>query len=552
VRDLYNRGATPKEIHKHAEDEFGRPLPCQAHEGQQCSYTQKWDFDPDDYDVLIGHYSHTHKQKVTSGRTVVFDEFPDAFETTLGHRLQPAVSYWLAATEEVPFDDYTDLIEHRDEPDRRADALLYFEEHGLDPAERHVFADSGAHALAPMAVFTLLAGDDLGNGFETADLGDHGIATYDRSRGEVSILQPPAMDYASGIVALDGTPTKRMWELALGGRLNHRPVLQPEERAEYITDALNLNIVSTTEYVKPYNSADHVNTDRDAALLEGIADEHGERPSVITTATAEEEYADAGVTEYIDRTKHYGNVLGSNEFKTDRLGAVIGSQHYGDGYLKKWGAYAGEAVERDEGKGVDLSYTGLGDQVLTHMREHETLQAAMRFGRDGNGAVVYVHTDTLPEWVPVAGEGRVIDVWSDGMQSVVTALERLGEANTAEIADAPEVDLSRQQVFEHLETLRDRGVLVREQDAEDGRRVVWGDDGLHRLGEHGDAELEPVSIDDLTEAEVRQVSRSSIYTWEFTNTGDTQGTVAGAPASSGMNTSTTTLAAEERPPDPAD
>lgn len=55
--------------------------------------------------------------------------------------------------------------------------------------------------------------------------------------------------------------------------------------------------------------------------------------------------------------------------------------------------------------GSALSHTSVGDEFLTQMREHETLQAAMRFGRDGNGAVVCVHTDTLPEWVLIAGEG---------------------------------------------------------------------------------------------------------------------------------------------------
>ena len=63
-------------------------------------------------------------------------------------------------------------------------------------------------------------------------------------------------------------------------------------------------------------------------------------------------------------------------------------------------------------------------------------------------------------------------------------------------------------------------VLDREQDPDDGRRLVWLDDGLHRLGEHGDVDLVSVDFDDLDEDEVRQVARSSIYTWEFTNFAD--------------------------------
>jgi hypothetical protein len=530
VRGWYHRGATPKEIHKSAEYVLDRPLPCQGHEGQRCPYASKWDFDPDDYDVLIGHYAHAHKPKATTGRTVVFDEFPDAYETRLGPELQGAVSYWLQVTDDVPFDSYTDLLENRSDQRRRADALLWFTEHGVEPDETQVFDDASAHAAAPLAVFTLLAGDDLGNGFERADLDDVGLGVFDRHRGGVSVLQAPALEYASGVVALDGTPTRRMWELALGEPLNHRPVLHAGERAEYIRNALNLNLVRTTEYVKPYNSSSHVNTSQDAALLEAIADKHGLRASVITTTTAEHEYDTDGVLDHVDDTKHYGNILGSNEFDDTRVGAVIGSNHYGDHYIKKWGAYAGEPVERGDEKGAGLTYGGFGDDILQHMREHDTLQAAMRFGRDGNGAVVYVHTDTLPEWVPLAGEGRVLTTWSDGMKSVVRALDELGEATTDAIVDHPDVELSRQQAFRHLETLRERGVLDRRQDDADGRRVVWRDDGLHRLGDHGDVDVESVDLEALDDDEVRQLARSSIYTWEFTNRTDDPGEIPGDPS----------------------
>ena len=231
---------------------------------------------------------------------------------------------------------------------------------------------------------------------------------------------------------------------------------------------------------------------------------------------------------------------------------MIGSNHYGDGYIKKWGAYAGDAVERGDGKGSDLSYSGFGDDVLQHMREHDTLQAAMRFGRDGNGAVVYVHTDTLPEWVPVAAEGRVLTTWSDGRRGVLAALEDLGAASTAEIVDHPAVDVGRRAVFDHLEALRDRGVLDREQDTDDGRRVVWVDDGVHRLGDHGDAELADVGLDDLDEAEVRELARSSIYTWEFRNS-DADTTARGVdPGRTAVDHAEDVAAGADPPPDPAD
>ena len=589
VMEWYNRGATGQEIHNRAEDALGRPLPCQvAEDGEhiECPYRHAWSFDPDEKDVLLGHYTHAHVEQVTHGRAVVFDEFPGgAYETTLsGEGLETAVSYWLRSTDAVPFDSYHDLVENRDDDTRRADALLYLENHVDGPAERDVFDDDDAHAAAPLAVWSILAGEDLENGYEYADLGDLGTGLFvhdpdaPNDPSTVVLLQPPDLPPSADVVALDGTPTLRMWELALGCHLNHRPVLQDAERVEYIRDTLNLQFVRTTAHVKPYNNGDHVNTDADAALLEAITDLHDERPGVVSTMTALDEYADADVLEYdpddgivtngpADRVKWYGNVLGSNEFKEKRVGAVVGSNNYSDQYVKKWAAFDGRAVDtpdrsKAENRGKGLSYGGgFGDDVLQHMREHDTLQAAMRFGRDGNGAVVYVHTDTLPEWVDpddededgaVAAEGRVITTWSDGMRDVVDAVEDLGTATTAAIVDHPAVDLSERQVFDHLEALRDRGVLDRRQDPEDGRRFVWADDGVHRLNDHGEVELPAEDLEDLDDDEVAELARSSIYTCEFRKT-DAEDVENDPPTPEPTpSTATAGVNGGDRPPNDAD
>jgi len=346
-----------------------------------------------------------------------------------------------------------------------------------------------------------------------------------------------------------------MWELSLDTRLSSRPVLDDDERADYIRTALNLNIVRTTDYVKTYNNPDYVNTAEDAALLEAIAEDHGKRPSVISTKTAIDEYDAAGVLQYVDDTKHYGNVLGSNEYKETRLGAVIGSNNYGDGFVKRWGAYANVAVETPdrsgpENRGTGLSYGPFGDKILQHMREHDTLQSVMRFGRDGNGAVVYVHTNTLPDWVPLAGEGRVIRTKSDGERRVVDAVEELGSATTATIAE--HADLSRRQTFDHLERLREEGYLAREQDPDDGRAVRWVDDELHRTNEHGEVQLDGVDLDDLTEEEVAEVARSSLYTWDLRNQPDGPAADPVDPAEGPPSTPIDAVGAGDTPPDPGD
>jgi len=560
VMDWYRRGATGEDIHKYAEQELGRPLPCQLSEGGEpidCELAIAWKaIDFDDIDVLIGHYAHAHKPKVVEGRTVVFDEFPaGAYETTLDSRLPGAVTQFCQRHDGLPFDDYTDLTEHRNEESRRADALAWFlnDAEGVlrrDPDE--VFAGRAGHAAAPLATFTLLAGDDLGSGWERADLeaaGDDDLEAtrglYNREEAAVTLLDPPSLERIRGVVGLDGTPTPRMWQLAIGSDLYHRQVLTDEERWEYISDGLGLQLHRTTDAVKPYNNPDYVATRQDAALLEAIRDEHDTKPGVITSSTALHEYdanedvdlewdpADGlGESSLVDETAYHGDVLGSNEFGETRVGAVIGSMHYGDDFIKKWAAYDGDTAERNDKKGIGLEYGAVGNEILTHMREHQTFQAAMRFGRDGNGAVVYVHTNTLPEWVPIAGEGRVLTTWSDGRRQIIDALANLKEPTTAEITDHPAVEIGARQVFDHLEALREHGVLQRQQDERDGRRLVWRDDGsgVDRLNEHGDVELGGAAIDDLGDDEVCELARRTYYTWEFMNLAGEGDGSAGDPA----------------------
>jgi hypothetical protein len=252
VRDWYRRGATPQEIHKRAEAELGRPLPCQVGE-RACMYTSKWQFEPDDFDVLIGHYAHAHKQPVTQGRTAVVDEFPgDTYETILDHRLADAVTHFLQGHDDLPFTDYAGLIEGRHDVQRRADGLAWFQARALEPDEDQVFEHDAGHAATPLAVFTILAGpgDDLGNGWERAPF-DDGVGLFDREQGRVILLRPPPLEYCN-VVALDGTPTLAPWQLALGlDHLNHRQVLGDAERTEYLRDILDLQFVRTTDAIKP-------------------------------------------------------------------------------------------------------------------------------------------------------------------------------------------------------------------------------------------------------------------------------------------------------------
>lgn len=148
------------------------------------------------------------------------------------------------------------------------------------------------------------------------------------------------------------------------------------------------------------------------------------------------------------------------------------------------------------------------------MQEHDTLQAVMRFGRDGNGAVVYVHTNTLPEWVPLVGAGRVLTTRSEGERQVLDVIEDREEWTTADLAEHPDVDIGERQVLNVLTKLTEDGYLRAETK---GRGYVWRGDGIHRVNEFGEVELESVDLDSLSDNEVDEITRNSVYTWNFVN-----------------------------------
>lgn len=478
VMSLYQEGARPKEIHKQAVEQFGEPLPCE--EGNGCPYKSKWDFEPEDYDLLIGHYTHAYNDTVTADRVVAFDESPTSSFVVerSGENVSQIVSTYLDLHDPregtgqltgLPFEDYTDLIERRSDDDLRQQAIDWFESAGIERDVTTVFKsnDNISHALAPILTYALLVAEDLGNGWETApiDSSDGGrVAARSRESGKIVLLRPPALEESEAVIGLDGTPTPRLWRLTVDPTLDHRQVLTDDERASYLSGVLDLRVVQTTEAVKPYSSGEYVTTDKDRVLFDWVSSTEDRRPALISTQKALNTYDAEGITASIGKTKHYGDLKGSNEFAQKRVGIVAGSQHYGDEFVKRWGALAGEAVERGEGKGSNLDYGESGNDILQHMREHETLQAVMRFGRDGKGANVYVHTATLPDWVSINDSLRV-KLWSEGMREIINVLQNKEQEywTTSDVDNDLGVSITQRQIRNNMDKLADAGYLDKHQ-----------------------------------------------------------------------------------------
>lgn len=488
VWSLYDAGATANEIHRRLE------LPCEG----ECEYKAALDaLEYSEVDLILGHHSHAYALPVVSGRVTAIDEFdPSAYETSFGGaddasaddtNIDAAIAgidSYLADTDELPFASKDDLLSERHDDEKTAAAIEWFADEFDGEYRDSDLPFDGTHALAPAVVYTLLAAEKLGNGFERADL-PRGVGVYDRENSEVHLLRPPDLTYASTVLALDGTPTEAMWRAALGidisvqherygGVLGN--VIQPfntrvltnDERRKYVRRTLRHRYIRTTDALKPY-SGGSVNVEQDAALIEAIRDEHGAKPSLITSRRARSKYERDGALENVGAHAYYGNLKGSNKLKSERLGIVVGSPHFGDSFVKKWGAYIGDGVEVTGGDGEPREYSGVGRQIAAHMTENQVLQAMMRFGRDGGGATVYVHTRAVPSWVPIENAPGVIsfrgddDGRTDGEHGIKQVWRYALETDEFARSDASKaVDVSERTVKRALKELVENGALEKE------------------------------------------------------------------------------------------
>jgi hypothetical protein len=300
----------------------------------------------------------------------------------------------------------------------------------------------------------------------------------DRNHHGATVRQPPAFreDNPNPVVGLDATGRERLWELAIGCEVEQRDIHDTvRERCAFLRDVLNLQVVQTTPHTKTYSgSPSSKNFDGDVALTKAINEEFAatqlrrdtvtatSKPGVITTKKARED-VEGRVEDDVAAVDHYGNITGSNALGALNLGIVLGCRHFGDAVVEKWAALAGETVHRS-GHGDTLDYdSATANTFLRHMREDQTLQAILRFGRDKEGAVVFAHTSALAESLPVVGEGAVVKAFSKNTKKVVRAAKayRGREFGVGDIAD--EVDCSRRTVQRALNELADLGYLAKRE-----------------------------------------------------------------------------------------
>lgn len=142
MEDLYNRGFTPSDIHTHYD------FPCSAGDSN-CSYKSQWDFEPEEYDVIVGHYKHAYNPALSENRTVFVDEFPgDAYESTFEHsQLSQIITAFCEQHDDFPFADFTAVIEQRNNPLKKEQGRMWLTNHGLGYDAESTIHSNHAHPM---------------------------------------------------------------------------------------------------------------------------------------------------------------------------------------------------------------------------------------------------------------------------------------------------------------------------------------------------------------------------------------------------------------------
>jgi hypothetical protein len=380
-------------------------------------------------------------------------------------------------------------------------------------------------------------------GFDTRQAGanlkrgelDQATVLFDRNHHGAYVHDPPEFRDRAGsanpVVGLDATGRSELWSLAIGRGVEQTDIHDTDaERRAFLRDVLNVQAIQTTPHMKFYEgSTRSKNFDADIALIRAAGEEFGKqriradritstgKPGVITTKCVRNQLEEP-LADDVEAMDNYGNVTGSNALMACRLGAVLGTQHYGDHTVEKWAALAGESVART-GHGTDLDYgSEIANTYLKHMSEDQTMQAILRFGRDEGGAVVFAHTAALRDEVPVVADGAVTTAFSRSAREVRdAALPYVGREEAFTVSDIEDdVECSRRSIQRALAEFAGLGYLERHE-AGAGQANEF-----HPIADPGVGDVTPPTIDQPAEEPVDRSERRTspdddhsevYYTW---------------------------------------
>lgn len=498
IQTLQRQGATVSDIHEY----YSTTMPCQ--DGGRCTYQRKADFNRDTTDLIIGSPQHAYVESYNEGRVVIMDEnSAGSYETELtDDEVTTAISQFLQTEPEIDAETLADLRHMT--LSEQADVIEHITHRSGGIIDSRLgISPKGRRADSPLLVLGKLDNRRMPKSkFARAEIeisgGRTAIFLDDEKEGGVTIRKPPALHTCRNVIALDGTPHHEMWETCLDRTLDYHRFLSDKERREYIRDILGYRIIQTTSSINPYSSGDYVQERQILALLEHAYRWHGDGTlrggtpvPFISSQSAQDKvraFAETQYEEFVSSDELYFNKVRSHNELANEIGLVIGgSRHPGDREIQRRAALDGYDIPEGQGRGANKTYGEDGDRYYHHEVYATTAQAIFRVARsdDVDGAVIFVHTAAIPDWVPVGYvSDEKIRVRTDEEHLTIKALEEQEVAKTAEIADM--VDHGDRCVRKHLDNLAREGYVEKR---EERRKAVWIDAGLDEVCWWGEVDL---------------------------------------------------------------
>ena len=359
--------------------------------------------------------------------------------------------------------------------------------------------------------------------------------------------RPPAFRAATGedcqVVGLDATARGILWGIALGRDAELHDICDSlAERREILREVLNLSVIQSSRTVRGLSGARDRSYDREAALIEEVAQQYtghaldsrrdiadreerawesetADKPAVLTTKPAESELEEL-VGDQVSAFRHYGDITGGNidELESAALSLVIGSRHYGDQAPELAAVLAGQEPSRT-GRGSRLDYgCEAANAMLAHMRYDETMQAVLRFARDERGATVIVDTCCIRDDLPVDGQARVARTRSENERRIVEACRDLQSGTESWTRKDVEEWIagryggdavpSSETVRRHLSEAVSDGLLLQVEAQPGVATEFGGDEQLNQARQHGEAEVD-LLFPDVASAETAGVEEAT-------------------------------------------
>lgn len=520
-------------------------------------------------DSVTGDPAHMNLERAVADRHVGFDDV-DAYGTFVEEHDVYAPSTKMAVMEYLR--EHRDLLPVEDgdisygrvtnPSPRMAEAMRVLVEERPPAADipetDHVTASTGAVVRA-LAEGTTRWSTTTAAGSEVRHVASRVV--HEADEHVVHLRLPMHLRDARSITMMTATPVypvfKRVFE-DLGAASQIVDPLPEDMRQEYFDDVLGMTVVQTTEELNAMSGGNNMRPDKLRVMLDGIEREHGRAPEVLVSSkkalthgerdveggepalhetddhvlpdgeecracNAERETED-GLADVLDdygvEGLNFARAVGTNEYGDASLGVVWGAPHYGDGYVKRVTAAAGDDGAKavryvdENGNGYQSARdapasaervetrwsTETSQEVYENMTAGSVLQALMRVGRDGDsGSVVYCHTSAIPDDVPVVKPegGELVEMFTPAQRAVSEALaDADGALSTSDLVE--ETEYSKSTVWRALKKLEEAGTADEVGEGDHGASLFATEEtvsdahkGMYKEKRNGLVEVEP-------------------------------------------------------------